>query len=201
MPTSACAVTGSTRCARGGGHAGGAVALHPVGPGGVSRSAWAAAGGSLGGRSAGMVVVVAVASGFRASSRTGGCLICWTHEASRLGLLGTDRLTKHSTAGVDAFIVFAVLVVGLTLTRDPRAMLGRFVVLGIYPMLCGFGYLGGRPPSAPIGVFFLAGGVGMVVLVVARARRGGACESCGRSAMPDRRAPWDGGHCQRQGAR
>ena len=113
------------------------------------------------------------------------------------------RLTKHSTAGVDAFIVFAVLVVGLTLTRDPRAMLGRFVVLGTYPMLCGFGYLGGRLPSTPIGVigvFFLAGGVGMVVLVVARARRGGACESCGRSAMPDRRAPWDGGHCQRQGA-
>jgi len=82
-------------------------------------------------------------------------------------------------------------------------MLGRFVVLGIYPMLCGFGYLGGRLPSTPIGVigvFFLAGGVGMVVLVVARARRR-LRESCGRSAMPDRRAPWEGGHCQRQGAR
>jgi len=131
----------------------------------------AATGGSLGGRSAGMVVVVAV------------------------GLIGTDRLIKHSPAGVDAFIVFAVLVVGLTLTRDPRAMLARFAVLGIYLMLCGFGYLAGGLPSTPIGVigvigaFFLAGGGGMI-LVVARAQRR-ARDNHEHSAIPDRRSPWD----------
>jgi len=128
----------------------------------------AATGGSLGGRSAGMVVVVAV------------------------GLIGTDRLIKHSPAGVDAFIVFAVLVVGLTLTRDPRAMLARFAVLGIYLMLCGFGYLAGGLPSTPIGVigaFFLAGGIGMI-LVVARAKRRSR-DNHDRSALPDRRSPWD----------
>jgi len=128
----------------------------------------AATGGSLGGRSAGMVAVVAV------------------------GLIGTERLIKHSPAGVDAFIVFAVLVVGLTLTRDPRAMLARFAVLGIYLMLCGFGYLAGGLPSTPtgvIGAFFLAGGIGMI-LVVARAQRR-ARDNHERSAIPDRRSPWD----------
>ena len=131
----------------------------------------AATGGSLGGRSAGMVAVVAV------------------------GLIGTDRLIKHSPAGVDAFIVFAVLVVGLTLTRDPRAMPARFAVLGIYLMLCGFGYLAGGLPGTPIGVigvigvFFLAGGGGMI-LIVARAQRR-ARDNHERSAIPDRRSPWD----------
>ena len=128
----------------------------------------AATGGSLGGHSAGMVAVVAV------------------------GLIGTDRLIKHSPAGVDVFIVFAVLVVGLTLTRDPRAMLARFAVLGIYLMLCGFGYLTGGLPSTPtgvIGAFFLAGGGGMI-LVVARAQRRSR-DNHERSAIPDRRSPWD----------
>jgi uncharacterized membrane protein len=126
----------------------------------------AATGGSLGGRSAGMVVVVA------------------------LGLVGTDRLIKHSPAGVDAFIVFAVLIVVLTLTRDPRALLARFAVLGIYLMLCGFGYLAGGLPSTPvgvIGVFFLACGVGMILLVAQAQRRSRDRQEHG--ASPERHSP------------
>ena len=80
----------------------------------------------------------------------------------------------------------------MTLTRDPRAMLARFAVLGIYLMLCGFGYLAGGLPSTPLGVigaFFLAGGIGMI-LVVARAQRRSR-DNHERSAIPDRRSPWD----------
>ncbi len=128
----------------------------------------AAIGSSLGGRAAGMIVVVT------------------------LGLVGTNRLIKHSSAGVDAFIVFAMLVVGLTLTRDPRAMLGRFVILGIYLMMCGFGYLDRALPSTlvgVIGVFFFTSGVGMT-FVVARAQKV-SHDNHGYRAPPDRRSLGD----------